>query len=110
MSVSYFVRYQGLGDRLSAFADQYCGPHAAILRDFPGLRGLTVHTPAAWADPFPVNPDPTEFLAQMEFDSTEALAIALASEARARARADFANLPPADRPVTHQAMITRRLG
>jgi uncharacterized protein (TIGR02118 family) len=103
MTVSYFVRYQGLGEKLPDFTAHYREKHARILAEFPGLRGLVLHTPANWADPFPVEPDPTEFLAEMQFESTEALAAALRSEARERARADFANLPKAER-VTHQAM------
>ncbi len=109
MSVSYFVRYQGLGDKLAPFTDYYADRHAAILSKFPGLRGLTLYTPASWTDPYPVNPDPTDFLAQMTFDDPEALAAALASEARGRARNDFPNLPAADGPVTHQAMTMRKI-
>lgn len=108
MTVSYFVRYQGLGDKLPDFAAYYREKHARILAEFPGLQGLVLHTPADWADPFAVNPDPTEFLAQMQFASADALATALASDARERARADFPNLPAAER-VTHQAMRSEKI-
>lgn len=109
MSVSFFVRYQGLGAALDSFDEYYCRHHADILARFPGIRSLVVHRPAPWNDPFATTPDPTDFLAQMTFDTTEALATALRSEARVLAREDFANLPRSGGPVTHQAMTTRRI-
>ena len=109
MTISYFVRYQKLGAALDSFDEYYCRQHADILAQFPGVRSLAVHRPATARDPFATTPDPTDFLAQMTFDSTDALAAALQSEARARAREDFVNLPTSGGPVTHQAMITRRL-
>jgi uncharacterized protein (TIGR02118 family) len=104
MSVSYFVRYRGSADDPAAFADYYRHRHAAILADFPGLRGLILHRPVAALDPFPTRPGGSFFLAQMTFDSADDLTRALASEARARARADFANFPHFDGEVTHEAM------
>lgn len=113
MSVSYFVRYQNLGPDAPAFADYYRTRHAAILNDFPGLRGLVLHTPIASADPFPTHADPTEFLAQMIFESGDALNTALASQARRRARDDFANFPAFGGPVvplaTHLAMRAEKI-
>lgn len=103
MPVSYFVRYQGRPGDPAAFLDHYRTRHAAILRDFTGIRSLVLHTPVPWADPFPVNPDPASLLAQMTFDSAEDLNRALASEARVKARDDFANLAAFDGTVTHQA-------
>jgi uncharacterized protein (TIGR02118 family) len=104
MSVSYFVRYRGSAADPEAFAGYYRRRHAAILGDFPGLRGLVLHRPIAAVDPFPTRPGDTFFLAQMKFDSADDLNRALASEARARARADFANFPAFEGEVTHQAM------
>lgn len=109
MGVSYFVRYQGLGDNGALFDDYYTHKHAPILLDFPGLQGLTLYRPSPAADSFPVNRDGTDFLAQMDFPDEMALHAALASEARARARADFANLPVGDARVTHLAMTARRM-
>lgn len=107
MSVSYFVRYRApIAD---GFVDYYRDRHAPILAGFPGLAGLVLHTPAPWRDPFPVNADPTGFLAEMRFDSLEALRMALDSEARSRARADFARLPGPIGEVTHQAMTSLRV-
>jgi uncharacterized protein (TIGR02118 family) len=102
--VSYFVSYRGASSDPEAFLRHYSGRHAEILKSFPGLRGLVLHTPVASRDPFPVNPGGRILLAQMQFDSAAALDAALASEARARARADFGAFPPFDGTVTHQAM------
>jgi uncharacterized protein (TIGR02118 family) len=104
MSVSYFVRYRGSAADPEAFAAYYRDRHAAILKDFPGLRGLVLHRPVLAQDPFPTRPGGSFLLAQMSFDSAEALDRALASEARARARDDFANFPSFEGEVTHEAM------
>ena len=104
MTVSYFVRYRGTPADPQAFDRHYATSHAEILQDFPGLRSLVLHRPVDWHDPFPVTPDATHVLAQMVFDSERDLDKALRSEARIRARDDFANFPPFDGDVTHQAL------
>lgn len=104
MTVSYFVQYHGAAADPDAFLAHYCGAHAAILRQFPGIKRLTLHRPVAWRDPFPVNPGGTLLLAQMSFESSAALDAALASPARAQARADFVRFPPFAGEITHQAM------
>ncbi|MBL8663435.1 MAG: EthD domain-containing protein [Candidatus Odyssella sp.] len=107
--VSYFVRYRGLAPPIDGFASDYCGRHVDILRGWPGIERIVVHTPLAWRDPFPVRPDGTDFLTEMTFASADALRAALGSEARARARADGANLMQGAAQVTHQAMRSLRL-
>ncbi len=109
MSVSYFVRYQSLGAAVDSFDEYYCRQHADILAQMPGIRSLLVHRPVSVRDPHPTFSDATEFLAQLTFDSADALAAALQSEARERSRADFANLGASAATVTHQSMKTRRL-
>ena len=109
MSVSYFVRYQGAPADRAAFDARYAGPHADILKDFPGLKGLVLHKPVAWRDPYPVNDAGLHLLAQMVFESEDGLAHALASEARTRARDDFANFPAFDGTIAHQAMRAETL-
>lgn len=104
MTVSYFVRYQGTFADSGRFLAHYAGPHARILAEFPGIRSLVLHRPASWTDPFPVDPGGSALLAQMSFDSAEALNAALASDARRRARDDFANFPAFDGTVSHEAM------
>ena len=74
MSVSYFVRYQGRPADPAAFDAHYAGPHADILKDFPGLKGLVLHKPVTWHDPYPVNDAGLHLLAQMVFESEDSLA------------------------------------
>lgn len=102
--VSYFVRYRGSSSDPAGFAAYYREQHAAILRDFPGIGQLILHTPVAFHDPFPVRPAGTMLLAQMTFDSASALDAALRSEARKLAREDFAHFPAFDGEVTHEAL------
>lgn len=102
--ISYFVRYRGAATDPAAFAAYYAAEHAAILKQFPGIRALTLHEPAPWHDPFPVRADGTALLAQMVFDTQADLDRALQSQARRLAREDFARFPPFAGEVTHQAM------
>jgi uncharacterized protein (TIGR02118 family) len=105
--ISYFIRYRGSAADPAAFASYYATHHAAILKDFPGIRSLCLHEPAVWNDPFPVRPDGTALLAQMTFDTPADLERALHSEARRRAREDFGRFPSFSGEVTHQAMRGR---
>src|SRR5215471_3114390 len=102
--VSYFVGYRGSSSDPRAFLDHYQTQHAAILRQFPNIRSLILHRPAAWTDPFPVQRGETFLLAQMQFDSAGDLDVALRSEARRYARDDFHRFPPFSGEVTHEAM------
>lgn len=104
MTVSYFVRYDGAPADPATFGRHYAGPHAEILRGFPGIGSLVLHQPVSWRDPAPVNRGGSCLLAQMVFPSAEALDRALASDARLRAREDFADFPAFEGSVTHQAM------
>ncbi len=104
MSISYFVRYRGRFAEPERFLEYYAGAHARILADFTGIRSLVLHRPATWRDPYPVSPGDAALMAQMSFDSAEALDTALASDARKRARDDFANFPEFEGTATHQAM------
>jgi len=104
MTVSYFVRYQGAPVDAAAFDAHYAGPHAALLRDFPGIRSLILHSPARVRDPFPTNDGGLHLLSQMVFDSEAALQAALDSAARRRAFEDRTNFPAFNGAVAHQAM------
>jgi uncharacterized protein (TIGR02118 family) len=104
MTVSYFVRYQGAPADPAAFDAHYAGPHAALLRDFPGIRSLILHSPVAVRDPFPTNDAGLHLLSQMVFDSEAALQAALGSEARKRAFEDRTNFPAFNGAIAHQAM------
>jgi uncharacterized protein (TIGR02118 family) len=102
--VSYFVRYRGSTSDPRAFHAHYETQHAAILRQFPDIRSLILHRPAAWSDPCPVRRGETFLLAQMQFDNAGNLDAALRSEARRQARDDFHRFPPFSGEVTHEAM------
>ena len=102
--VSYFVRYCGESPDSAAFNSYYESRHAALLRQFPNIRSLILHSPAASHDPFPVRLGKTFLLAQMQFDNAVDLDAALRSEARRQARDDFQRFPPFSGEVTHEAM------
>ena len=102
--VSYFVRYRGSFSDPEAFRAYYENQHSAILRRFPKIRSLIVHSPASWNDPMPVQRGDTFLLAQMEFENIGELDAALRSELRREAREDFHHFPVFNGEVTHQAM------
>ena len=107
--VSYFVSYRGDSPDPEAVLRHYAERHSPLLAQFPGICSLDMHTAIEWRDPFKVNPAGLLLLAQMRFDSIEALNVALASAARARAREDFSSFPAFDGVVTHQAMLSHRM-
>jgi len=109
MSVSYFVRYEGTAADHAEFVRYYREQHAPILTRLPGIRGIVLHSPVAWRDPFPVQPDRFLLLAQMIFDSAEDLQRALESDARVEARADFARFPEFAGTVHHQAVVSEQV-
>jgi uncharacterized protein (TIGR02118 family) len=109
MTASYIVRYHGTCSDPEAFLIHYRESHAPILQRFPGIRSLVLHHAADFDDPFPVSPGGNLLIAEMTFDDIDALNEALASPARAEARDDFANFPPFDGDVTHQAFVSDRV-
>ncbi|HSA90735.1 MAG TPA: EthD family reductase [Burkholderiales bacterium] len=102
MSVSYFVRYDI--ESSEEFLRHYREKHVPILARWPGLQRVVLHTPAGWNDPAPVNRGRVALLAQLEFESEDALNRALASRERAEAREDFKRFMTFEGTVTHQAM------
>ena len=106
MSVSYFVRYDIEVADLDAFLRRYREEHVPLVATWPGLRRMVLHTPSAWRDPFPVNAGKAVLMAQLEFDSEEAMNRAFASPERAAAREDFKRFMTFEGTVTHQAMHT----
>jgi uncharacterized protein (TIGR02118 family) len=109
MSVSYFVRYEITVPDLEAFIERYKKVHVPLVATWPGLRRMTIHTPLDWNDPFPVNRGSAVLLAQLEFDSEEAMNRAFASRERAQAREDFQRFMTFEGTVTHQAMATEEV-
>ena len=104
MSVSYFVRYDIAVSDLEAFVERYRKVHVPLLTAWPGLQRMVIHTPVDWKDPFPVNRGSAVLMAQLEFDSQEAMNNAFASRERAQAREDFKRFMTFEGTVTHQAM------
>jgi len=109
MTVSYFVRYEGLPADRAAFDAHYAGPHADLLRDFPGIRSLILHGPVTAKDPYPVTDAGLHLLSQMVFDSEAALQTALDSGARRSAFEDRANFPTFNGTIRHQAMRAEKI-
>ena len=106
MSVSYFIRYDVNVRDVSEFVEFYRSKHVPVLARWPGLRRVVLHTPIEWSDAWPVNRGRAVLMAQLEFDSAEALHAAFASPERAAARAATANFPPFEGVVTHQALAS----
>ena len=104
MSVSYFVRYDITVADLAAFLRRYREVHVPLVSRWPGLQRMVLHTPIDWKDPFPVNRGKAVLMAQLEFDSIEAMNRAFASRERAEAREDFKRFMTFEGTVTHQAM------
>ena len=104
MSVSYFVRYDVAAPDLKGFLERYKKIHVPLVAKWPGLRRMVMHTPVGWRDPFPVNRGKAVLLAQLEFDSEDAMNKAFASRERAAAREDFKKFMTFEGTVTHQAM------
>ena len=109
MSVSYFVRYDIAVSDVDAFVRRYREVHVPIVTRWPGLRSMVLHTPVEWRDPFPVNKGRAVLMAQLEFDSEEAMNRAFASPERAAAREDFKRFMTFEGTVTHQAMHTEEV-
>ena len=109
MTTSYFVLYSGQAPEPEAFVERYRRVHVPILARWPGIRGITLHTPVAWADTQTVRPSGLALAAQMSFDDVAALQAALASSERAEARADFHRFPPFNGDILHQATHSERL-
>jgi uncharacterized protein (TIGR02118 family) len=106
VSVSYFVRYDIAVPDLSAFLERYRKVHVPLVATWPGLQRMIIHTPVGWNDPVAVSRGKTVLMAQLEFDSLEAMNAAFASPQRARAREDFQRFMTYEGTVTHQAMAS----
>jgi uncharacterized protein (TIGR02118 family) len=110
LSVSYFIRYAGQPRDAAAFLDHYRSRHAAIMREYPGIRSCRLHHPVAWNDPVAVHKDNAFLLAELVFDNEQDLDRALGSDTRQRSRADFLNFPPLENgEIRHLAVKTETL-
>ena len=109
MTVSYFVRYDIAVPDLQGFLERYRKAHVPMVTNWPGLRRMVLHTPLGWQDPASVNRGKAVLLAQLEFDSAEAMNAAFASPERTRARQDFQQFMKYEGTVTHQAMVSEEV-
>ena len=109
MSVSCFVRYDIAVADLAGFLERYRRIHVPLVTNWPGLRRMVLHTPLDWRDPFPVNRGKAVLMAQLEFDSLEAMNAAFASRERAQARDDFKRFMTFEGSVTHQGMASEEV-
>jgi len=104
VSVSYFVRYDIAAPDLEGFLERYRKVHVPLVAKWPGLQRMIIHTPLDWKDPVPVNRGKAVLMAQLEFETEEAMNQAFASRERAAAREDFKRFMTFEGTVTHQAM------
>ena len=109
MSVSYFVRYDIAVADLERFVERYRSVHVPLVTAWPGLQRMVLHAPVNWNDPFPVNRGKAVLMAQLEFETEEAMNQAFASRQRAEAREDFKRFMTFEGTVTHQAMRSEEI-
>ena len=107
--MSYFVRYDIAVPDVTAFVERYRSVHVPLVAAWPGLQRMVIHTATHSSDPFPVNRGNAVLLAQLEFESEEAMNRAFASRERAEAREDFKRFMTFEGTVTHQAMKTEEV-
>jgi uncharacterized protein (TIGR02118 family) len=109
VTISYFVRYDISVPELAAFLRRYREVHVPMVARWPGLQRMVMHTPVEWRDPSPVNRGKAVLMAQLEFESEEAMNRAFASPERAAAREDFKRFMTFEGTVTHQAMASEEV-
>ncbi len=103
------MRYDIAVPDLDGFIERYRKVHVPLVARWPGLRRMVMYTPLDWKDPVPVNRGKAVLMAQLEFDSEEAMNRAFASRERAEAREDFKRFMTFEGTVTHQAMAAEEV-
>lgn len=106
MSVSYFVFYKGHADDADGFIERYRTVHIPILKRWPGVECVKLHTPAVLQDPKQTSTAGLAMMAEIVFCDGEALEKALQSQERHEARLDFGKFPSFHGDVMHQALQT----
>jgi hypothetical protein len=104
--VSYFLSYEGEAKNSDGFVGYYCSRHIELLKRFPGVCQIILHVPMEWDDPVPVKRGGIAMIAQLVFESAEALNAALTSQERLDARTAFTNYPAFEGRTVHQAMAS----
>ena len=103
---SYLVHYPGPAEDEQAWLDHYIVTHAALITALPGVRAVTVDTPAVAVSKLPFRSASALLRNKVVFDSVQALSIALSSPARNALRADVASFPPYSGGSVHIPMET----
>ena len=91
---SYLVHYPGPAEDEQAWLDHYTVKHATLITALPGVRAVTVDTPAVVVSKLPFRSSKALLRNKVVFDSAQALSMALSSPARDALRADVASFPP----------------
>jgi len=108
-AVSWFVQYNGPAKDPAAFHAYYREHHVPIVHRMPGIRSLNWYLPMAWTPRAGLHAVDYLQVVQAVFDDVEGLLSMRRSAQRKEGLRDFANYPAFDGPVTHQAMLSRRI-
>ena len=108
-AVSWFVQYNGPAQNPVAFHAYYRKHHVPIVHRMPGIRSLNWYIPTAGNVPHGVHRVEYLQLVQAMFDDLEGLLAMRRSPQRKEGLKDFDNYPTFEGPVTHQAMLSRRI-
>jgi uncharacterized protein (TIGR02118 family) len=105
-SCSFLVHYPGEPRDLNEWLTYYLNHHPPIMRRFPGLRELEIHTRVDWIDALPWQRVHHFQRNKIVFDSAEALERALHSPVRDEMKADRGHFPPFTGGNVHHPMAT----
>jgi uncharacterized protein (TIGR02118 family) len=108
-AVSWFVQYNGPAEDPAAFHAYYREHHVPIVHRMPRIRSLSWYVPAAWTPRAGLHAVSYLQLVQAVFDDVEGLLAMRRSAQRKEGLRDFANYPAFEGPVTHQALLSRRI-
>jgi uncharacterized protein (TIGR02118 family) len=104
---SYLVHYPGPAEDMNAWNLHYLEHHPPIMRKFPGVRQIEIHTRIDWVDRLPSRRLEYMQRNKLVFDSPVALSRALSSDVIKRMRADFVKFPPFAGGNKHFPMLTK---
>ena len=109
IAVSWIVQYNGPAEAPSAFHAYYRTHHVPIVNRMPGIRSLNWYVPKPSEPLAGLRYVEHLQLVQAIFDDLDGLLAMRASRERKDGLKDFQNYPPFKGPVTHQAMLSRRI-
>lgn len=108
-AVSWFVQYNGPAKEPAAFHAYYREHHVPLVQRMPGIRSLNRYVPRGWTPGAGLHAVSYLQLVQAVFDDVDGLLAMRRSAQRKEGLRDFANYPAFEGPVTHQAMLSRRI-